>query len=178
MTFTCQLYELRRTKTRQSNYKIQQICETTKQPVKFAYQLVNLNKKANSKMHALGRSVAIVYECGCVLAAHVSIMYTLQICLIRTNLKDLHVFLYVILQQYLTKAVPSTDRFLTPQRPGQNFLKLHKCGTNFFQTSKNDYIYKEHFQKMSGSQLYYHVICDLILTTRSNKKCYFMVNFL
>ena len=54
-------------------------------------------KKANSKMHALGRSVTIVYECGCVLAAHVSIMYTLQICLIRTNLKDLHVFLYVIL---------------------------------------------------------------------------------
>ena len=36
-------------------------------------------KKANSKMHALGRSVAIVYECGCVLAAHVSIMYILQI---------------------------------------------------------------------------------------------------
>ena len=46
-------------------------------------------KKANSKMHALGRSVTIVYECGCVLAAHVSIMYTLQICLIRTNLKAL-----------------------------------------------------------------------------------------
>ena len=40
-------------------------------------------------MHALGQSVTIVYECGCVLAAHVSIMYTLQICLIRTNLKAL-----------------------------------------------------------------------------------------
>ena len=50
-------------------------------------------------MHALGRSVAIVYECGCVLAAHVSIMYTLQICLIGTNpkaLADFHVF-YIIL---------------------------------------------------------------------------------
>ena len=46
-------------------------------------------KKATSKMHALSRSVTIVYECGCVLAAHVSIMYTLQICLIRTNLKAL-----------------------------------------------------------------------------------------
>ena len=38
-------------------------------------------------MHALGRSVTIVYECGCALAAYVSIMYTLQVCLIRTNLK-------------------------------------------------------------------------------------------
>ena len=43
-------------------------------------------------MHALGRSVAIVYECACVLAAHVSIMYTLQICLIGMNLKALAVF--------------------------------------------------------------------------------------
>ena len=43
-------------------------------------------------MHALGRSLAIVYECGCVLAAHVSIMYTLQICMIGTNLKALAVF--------------------------------------------------------------------------------------
>ena len=33
-------------------------------------------KKANSKMHASGRSVAIAYECGCVLAAHASIMDT------------------------------------------------------------------------------------------------------
>ena len=33
-------------------------------------------KKANSKMHASGRSVTIVYECGCVLAAHASIMDT------------------------------------------------------------------------------------------------------
>ena len=40
-------------------------------------------------MHALGRSVTIVYECGCVLAAHVSIMYSLQICLIGMNLKVL-----------------------------------------------------------------------------------------
>ena len=40
-------------------------------------------------MHALRRSVAIVYECGCVLAAHAPIMYILQICLIRTNLKAL-----------------------------------------------------------------------------------------
>ena len=37
-------------------------------------------------MHALGRSVAIVYECGCVLAARVSIKYTLQICPTGTNL--------------------------------------------------------------------------------------------
>ena len=43
-------------------------------------------------MRALGRSVAIVYECGCVLAAHVSIMNTLQISLIGTNLKALAVF--------------------------------------------------------------------------------------
>ena len=46
-------------------------------------------KKANSKMHALCRSVTTVYECGCVLAAHVPIMSTLQIGLIRTNLKAL-----------------------------------------------------------------------------------------
>ena len=46
-------------------------------------------KKATSKMHAFGQSVAIVYECGCVLAAHVSIMYALQICQIGTNLKAL-----------------------------------------------------------------------------------------
>ena len=43
-------------------------------------------------MHAIVKSVAIVYECGCVLEAHVSIMYTLQICLIGTNLKALAVF--------------------------------------------------------------------------------------
>ena len=46
-------------------------------------------KKATSKIHASSGSVTIVYECGFVLAAHVSIMYTLQICLIRTNLKAL-----------------------------------------------------------------------------------------
>ena len=39
-------------------------------------------------MH-LGQRVTIVYECGCVLAAHVSTMYTLQICLIIMNLKAL-----------------------------------------------------------------------------------------
>ena len=61
-------------------------------PVKLACHLVNLNKKANSKVHALGRSVAIVYECGCVLAVHLSVMYTLQVCLIGTNLKALAVF--------------------------------------------------------------------------------------
>ena len=43
-------------------------------------------------MHALGRSVAIVYEWGSVLIAHVSLMYTLQICLIGTNLKTLSAF--------------------------------------------------------------------------------------
>ena len=43
-------------------------------------------------MHALGQNVAIVYECGCVLAAHVLIMYNLLICLIETNLKALAVF--------------------------------------------------------------------------------------
>ena len=79
MAFKCQLCKSRRTKTRQSNYNIWQICETTKQPVKLAYHLVNYFKKGNSKIHALSRSVAIVYDCGCVLAAHVSIMHTLQI---------------------------------------------------------------------------------------------------
>ena len=53
-------------------------------------------KKANSKMHALGRGVAVVYECGCVLAAQVSIMYTWQ-GQIWMRLLDFHVFLYVIL---------------------------------------------------------------------------------
>ena len=50
--FTCQLCKSRRTKTRQSNYKIWQIWETTKQPVKLAYHLVNLKKKQTVKcMH-------------------------------------------------------------------------------------------------------------------------------
>ena len=52
-------------------------------------------------MHALGRSVAIVYECGCVLAAQVSIMYTLQICLIRTNLKGIAVFSCLFLYYFV-----------------------------------------------------------------------------
>ena len=43
-------------------------------------------------MHALGWSVAIVHKYGCVLAAHVSIRYTLQIGVIGTNLKTLAVF--------------------------------------------------------------------------------------
>ena len=46
-------------------------------------------KKATSEIHALSPSVTIVYECGCVLAPHVSIMYTLQICLTRMNPKAL-----------------------------------------------------------------------------------------
>ena len=48
-------------------------------------------------MHAVGGSVAIAYECGCVLAAHVSIMYTLQICLIGANLKALAVFSFLFI---------------------------------------------------------------------------------
>ena len=43
-------------------------------------------------MHALDRSVVIVYECGGFLAVHVSTMNNLQICLIGTNLKALAVF--------------------------------------------------------------------------------------
>ena len=53
---------------------------------------MNLNKKANSKIYELGPKEAIAYDCGCVLAAHVSIMCTLQICLIGTNLTTLAVF--------------------------------------------------------------------------------------
>ena len=48
-------------------------------------------------MHASGRSVAIVYECGCVLAAHILIMYSLQICLIVTNLKARAVFSCIVI---------------------------------------------------------------------------------
>ena len=48
-------------------------------------------------MHALGRSVAIVFECGCVLAAHISVMYTLQLCLIGTNLKALAAFSWLFI---------------------------------------------------------------------------------
>ena len=88
VVFTCQLYKSRRTKTRQPNYKIWQICETTNSQLSMHSTLWIL-KRANSKMHALGRSVTVVYECGCALTAHVSVMYTLQICLIRTNLKAL-----------------------------------------------------------------------------------------
>ena len=44
VTFTCQLYKSRRTKTRQSNYKIWQICETTKYPVTLTYHLDNFKK--------------------------------------------------------------------------------------------------------------------------------------
>ena len=56
---------------------------------------MNFNKKAKSKMHAVGRSVAIAYECGCVLAAHVSIMYTLQICLIGVKALAVFSFLFI-----------------------------------------------------------------------------------
>ena len=96
MAFTCQLYKSRRTKTRQSNYKIWQNVKVLNSQSSMDSTLWIL-KKANSKMHALGRSVAIVYECGCVLAAHVSIMYTLQICLIGTNLKALAVFSWLFI---------------------------------------------------------------------------------
>ena len=41
VAFTCQLHKSRRTKTRQSNYKIWQICETTKW---HSYHLVNFKK--------------------------------------------------------------------------------------------------------------------------------------
>ena len=114
---------------------------------------LNLNKKTNSKMHALVRSVAIAYECGCVSAAYVSIMFTLQIFLIGTNVKTLAVFsclficyFVVIFNQGGTKYRPFVSQllYLTPQKLGKNFLKLHKCETNFFQISKSDYIYKEH----------------------------------
>ena len=77
-------------------------------------------------MHALGRSVAIVYKCGCVLGTHVSIMYTLQICLIGTNLKTLAVFsclLYIILEQYLTKAVRGADRLFNSSKARPKFFK-------------------------------------------------------
>ena len=43
---------------------------------------IKQKKKENSKTYALGPSVAIVSECECVLAAHVSVMYTLRICVI------------------------------------------------------------------------------------------------
>ena len=86
VAFTCQLYKSRR--TRQSNYKTWQTGETTNSQLSMHSTLWIL-KKANRKMHALGRSVTIVYDCWYVLAAHVSIMYTLQIRLIRTNLKAL-----------------------------------------------------------------------------------------
>ena len=36
-------------------------------------------QKNKHKAHALGWNVAIVYEWGCVLAAHVSVIYTSQI---------------------------------------------------------------------------------------------------
>ena len=86
VAFTCQLYKSRRNKTRQSNYEIWQHVKVLNSKLSMHSTLWIL-KKANSKMHALCRSVTIVYECGCVLAAHVSIMYTVQICLIRTNPK-------------------------------------------------------------------------------------------
>ena len=52
---------------------------------------MNLSKKANSKMHALCRNVAIVNECGCVLATLISMMYTLQIFLLVDTGRKLNV---------------------------------------------------------------------------------------
>ena len=74
VAFICQLYKSKRTKTSQSNYKIWQ-----------NVKVLNSQLSLHIKMHALGRGVAIVYECECVFAAHVSIMYTLQ----TSNLKAL-----------------------------------------------------------------------------------------
>ena len=77
-------------------------------------------------MHALGRSVAIVYECGCVLAAHVSMMYTLQICLIEANLKALAVFSYLFIRYFvaiLNQDGPSTDRFFNSSEARPKFFK-------------------------------------------------------
>ena len=56
--------------------------------MKLAYRLVNLNKKENRKIHALGWSVTIVYDMS-VDVSQLSIMYTSQICLIGMNLKAL-----------------------------------------------------------------------------------------
>ena len=84
VAFTCQLYKSRRTKTRQSNYKIWQNVKVLNSQLSMDSTLWILIK-ANSKMHALGRSVTIIYESGYVLAAHVSIMYTLQISLIKSR---------------------------------------------------------------------------------------------
>ena len=85
-------------------------------------------KKANSKMHALGRSVTIVYECGCVLAAHVSIMYTLQICLIGTNLKALAVFSLLFICYFVT----IFNQGGTKYRP---FFNSSKAGPKFFKAA-------------------------------------------
>ena len=86
-------------------------------------------KKANSKIHALGRGVAIVYECECVFAAHVSIMYTLQICLIRTNLNPTGTRWFDVDITSIRRR-PNFDEF-----PRCNFAdrKVHVVSTYFFQ---------------------------------------------
>ena len=148
--------KLRRTKARQLNYKIRQICETNKQPVKIAYLRLNLNKKTNSKMHALVRSVAIAYECGCVSAAYVSIMYTLQIFLIGTNVKTLAVFsclficyFVVIFNQGGTKYRPFVSQllYLTPQRLGKIFKGCINARQIFFRFLKMIIYIKNTYRK-------------------------------
>ena len=76
-------------------------------------------------MRALGRIVAIVYECGCVLAAHVSIMNTLQICLIWMHLKALAVFSWLFICYFV--AIFNQDD--TKYRP---FIQLLKGRAKFF----------------------------------------------
>ena len=104
-----------RTKAKIAKWHLLTSC-TSQEELKLGNQIINIGKymkllnsqlsihitlrvlkKANSKMRALVRSVAIVYECWCVLEAHVSIMNTLQICLIGTNLKALAVFSWLFI---------------------------------------------------------------------------------
>ena len=58
VAFTCQLYKSRRTKTRQSNYKFGKYVKLLNSQLSMHSTLWVL-KKANSKMHALGRSVDV-----------------------------------------------------------------------------------------------------------------------
>ena len=141
---------------------------------------MNLNKRANSKVHALGRNVAIVYECGSLLAAHVSVLYALRLWLIRTNLKAIAVFsclficyFVVIFNQGDTKYQRFLSQllYLTTQRPSQNLLELPKCGINFFQTSKNDYIYMKNisrkFQVHSSTTTRFMMSCSEQVQTKN-----------
>ena len=79
-------------------------------------------------MHALGRSMAIVYECGCFLAAHVQIMNTLQIYLIGTNLKALAVFSLLFICYF----VAIFNQGGTKYRP---FSNSSKAGPKFFKAA-------------------------------------------